>query len=164
METDAETHNQTLDGAWKILWKRERRILGARGAKEITRKPTESTKLGSSGLTKTELPTRDLAWNCLRPLRICYSSVALSFCASPSSGLCCLFWGPFPPGLSCPALIAEEGLILIAAWSAMAAWYTGKASPFLKRKDERWMGWGWKGGWGMGLSWEEEGEMWLGWV
>ena len=42
IETDAETHSQTLG----ILWKRERRIEGVRKVKDTTRKPIESTNLG----------------------------------------------------------------------------------------------------------------------
>jgi hypothetical protein len=47
MKTDAETHRQTLSWAWEILWKRERRIEGTRRIKDTTRKPNESTNLGS---------------------------------------------------------------------------------------------------------------------
>lgn len=38
------------------------RIKGTREVKDATRKPTESTKLGSEGLKATELPTREHAW------------------------------------------------------------------------------------------------------
>lgn len=37
--------------------------MGARGVKETTRKPTESTTLGSEGLIETALPTRELVQN-----------------------------------------------------------------------------------------------------
>jgi hypothetical protein len=46
METDAETHRQTLDGAWGITWKRGGRIEGAKDVMYSTRKPTGSTNLG----------------------------------------------------------------------------------------------------------------------
>jgi hypothetical protein len=46
METDAETHSQTLGGAWGKSHKREgEKIIGARRVKDTTRKPTESTDL-----------------------------------------------------------------------------------------------------------------------
>ena len=41
----------------------ERRNVGARGAGDTTRKPTESTNLGPLGLTETELPTREPGWD-----------------------------------------------------------------------------------------------------
>jgi hypothetical protein len=37
METDAETHSQTLARAQRILWKREGRVEAARGVKDTTR-------------------------------------------------------------------------------------------------------------------------------
>jgi hypothetical protein len=61
MEADAETHSQTLGGLGGILLKRGERTIGAREFKDTTRKPTESTNLGSEGLTKTEPATRDPA-------------------------------------------------------------------------------------------------------
>jgi hypothetical protein len=47
METDAETHRQTLSGVWGILCKRE---LKEPEVKDTSRKPTESTNLGPQGL------------------------------------------------------------------------------------------------------------------
>ena len=47
METDAETQSQTLGRAWGSLQKRGERIIGAKGVKDTTRKPIESTNLGS---------------------------------------------------------------------------------------------------------------------
>ena len=44
METDAETHRQTLGGVVGILWKRIGRMVGAIVVKS-TRKPAESTNL-----------------------------------------------------------------------------------------------------------------------
>jgi hypothetical protein len=43
--TDAETHSQTLGRAWAILQKKGRKMVGVRGVKHTTRKPTESTNL-----------------------------------------------------------------------------------------------------------------------
>jgi hypothetical protein len=55
METDAEAHSQTLGKACEPCRReRERRIVGARGVKGTTRKPTESTNLGSWGFTETK--------------------------------------------------------------------------------------------------------------
>jgi hypothetical protein len=58
METDAETHSQTLGGAKRHLYKRGR-IEGARKTKNISRKCTESTNLGPYGLNESEPPTRE---------------------------------------------------------------------------------------------------------
>jgi hypothetical protein len=38
MKADAGTNNQTLIRAWVILWKKGRRVGGAREVKETTRK------------------------------------------------------------------------------------------------------------------------------
>jgi hypothetical protein len=46
METDAETHSQTLEGYFRISWKRERRIERGREVKNTTRKSRELTTLG----------------------------------------------------------------------------------------------------------------------
>lgn len=45
MGTDAESHSQALDRAQEILLKRGRRVVGARGARVITREPTKATGL-----------------------------------------------------------------------------------------------------------------------
>jgi hypothetical protein len=45
METDSETHSQTLGRAWESVWKRGK-IEGVRKVKDTTRKLTESTSLG----------------------------------------------------------------------------------------------------------------------
>ena len=47
METDAETHSQTLGRVAGILGKKKDCIRGAKVVKDTTRKPTESTNLGS---------------------------------------------------------------------------------------------------------------------
>ena len=47
METDAEIQSQTLGGAWGVLWKSGDRTEQARGVKDTTRRPTESTNLGT---------------------------------------------------------------------------------------------------------------------
>jgi hypothetical protein len=42
METNAETHSQTIGGSWGVLWKSVRgRIEGVGGIKVSTRRPTE---------------------------------------------------------------------------------------------------------------------------
>ena len=62
--TDAEAHRQILGGNQKkSCGRRERRIMEARGAKDTLGKCTESIDPGSWGLTETELPTRELAWD-----------------------------------------------------------------------------------------------------
>lgn len=43
------------------------RTEGGRGIKDITRKPTESTNLIPWKFTETELPTKELPWDRLRP-------------------------------------------------------------------------------------------------
>lgn len=69
METDAETHSQTLGGR-----RSGRRIAGARGVKDVTRKQAESSNLGSWGLRElrlvqeTEPPNRKPARTYLSPL------------------------------------------------------------------------------------------------
>ena len=62
METDAEIQSQTLGGAWGVLWKSGDRTEQARGVKDTTRRPTESTNLGPWGLTETEPSTKEHAW------------------------------------------------------------------------------------------------------
>ena len=57
METDAEIQSQTLGGAWGVLWKSGDRTEQARGVKDTTRRPTESTNLGPWGLTEPGPPT-----------------------------------------------------------------------------------------------------------
>jgi hypothetical protein len=53
MET--ENDSQTLGGSWGTLGEMERRIVGARGVKDITKIPTQFTNPGSKGLTETEV-------------------------------------------------------------------------------------------------------------
>ena len=47
--------------AWGILWKNGGRRVGARRVKDTTRDPTETIKLGTQGLTETELSAREHA-------------------------------------------------------------------------------------------------------
>ena len=61
MDTDADIQSQTLGGSWGVLWKSEDRTEQARGVKDTTRRPTESTNLGPWGLTDTEPPTKEHA-------------------------------------------------------------------------------------------------------
>jgi hypothetical protein len=68
METNAETYSQTIGGARGLLLKSWESIEAARGIKDTTRRPTESTNLGPEGLTETEPPTKEHAWAEPRPL------------------------------------------------------------------------------------------------
>lgn len=63
MRTDAETHNQPLDGPWEILCKWKRKDYQSPRDKETTGKHTESTDLDSWVFTEIEPPTRDLEWD-----------------------------------------------------------------------------------------------------
>ena len=47
----------------KYCRRRRERFVGARGVKNVIRKLTEFTNLGSSGLTDTELTTRKPTWD-----------------------------------------------------------------------------------------------------
>jgi hypothetical protein len=67
METDAEIHSQTLGRAQENLYKSEGRIVGDRKIKNTSRRPTESTNLGSWGLTETKPPMKEHAWARPRP-------------------------------------------------------------------------------------------------
>jgi hypothetical protein len=51
MDTDTETHCQTLGEFRKYHGQGEERIEGSRGIKDTTRKATESTKLSLYGFT-----------------------------------------------------------------------------------------------------------------
>ena len=62
METDTETHVQTLGQTQIILLKRGK-IGGTRGVNDIIRKATESTNLGSYELRESELTAREPAWD-----------------------------------------------------------------------------------------------------
>ena len=57
METDAETHRQTLGGAQGILWKRGGRIVGATGLKE----PQETLQNPESILMQRPAPVSAVA-------------------------------------------------------------------------------------------------------
>ena len=39
-QTDADTHSQTVDGAWGLLWKNRRKDCGPQGDRDSTGKPT----------------------------------------------------------------------------------------------------------------------------
>ena len=48
-QTDADTHNQTVDEAWGLLGKIEARIVGPEGNRNPTGRPTESITLDPWG-------------------------------------------------------------------------------------------------------------------
>jgi hypothetical protein len=39
-QTDADSHSQTVDGAWEFLWKNRRKKCGPKGNRNPTRRPT----------------------------------------------------------------------------------------------------------------------------
>jgi hypothetical protein len=63
MDADTESHSQILGRLRECCGRRGGRIEGARGIKDTTRKPAESTHLGPWGLTETEPPSREHAWD-----------------------------------------------------------------------------------------------------
>lgn len=67
METGSERNSQTLGVPRESYERGGERIVRARRAKGFTRKPTDSTKLSSQGLTEAETTTRELASEKPRP-------------------------------------------------------------------------------------------------
>ena len=63
MTANAETHSQTLGGAWGILKKMGKKDELAKRVKDTTRISTESTNHDSQVLIDTELTTREPTWN-----------------------------------------------------------------------------------------------------
>lgn len=61
MKNGPEIHSQTLSGAGRILWIRDEGTNEAKGVKNTTRKPTESTNL-AQGLIETEGTAREHVW------------------------------------------------------------------------------------------------------
>jgi hypothetical protein len=102
METDAETHRQSVGRAQGLLWKSRGRIEGARRVKGSTNRPTEPANLGPWGLTETEPPTKEHAWTGPRPPYTYVADVQLSGSLNNWSGhclwlrLCCLPLDSFP--------------------------------------------------------------------
>lgn len=148
METDSETHKQTLGEPQDILQKRRWRIMEAIEVKDTTGKHTQSqltwARGGSQRLT---LQPENLYGTDLGPLYMSCSCVVWSSCGTPDGGsrgflwLCCLHLAPFPPlGLPHPALIKENVPGLAAAWYPMTGWCTWKACAFLTGRDKEWMG------------------------
>ena len=62
METDAETHSQTLYRALVILLKRGRKDCTRKRVKDLSRKPIETIYLVSLELIESEPTARDLAF------------------------------------------------------------------------------------------------------
>jgi hypothetical protein len=48
-QTDADTHSQTMDGAWGLLLKSSRKVVSIEGDRNLTGRPTESTTLDPWG-------------------------------------------------------------------------------------------------------------------
>ena len=61
METNAETHSQTLEGDWEVLWK-SWSIEGPEEDRDFIKGPSESTNLDPWGLPETEPTTEEQAW------------------------------------------------------------------------------------------------------
>jgi hypothetical protein len=45
MQTNRDTHNQAVVGAWGVLWKNRRKIMDLERDRNTTGRPTQSTKL-----------------------------------------------------------------------------------------------------------------------
>ena len=162
METDAETHSQTIGRAQEVLWKSgEGRIKRARGVKDTTRRQTQLTwaPWGSQRLNHQPKSMQRLDGG---PLHICSRCPAWSPCGSSkirmggdNLWLCCLPLDPFLlAGLPCLASVGEAALSPVSTWCAGGKemeggryWY-----PSLRRWGGRCV-WGW--------YWEERrGELW----
>lgn len=111
METDVESHSQTLGGPQEIPG----RIVGDRGTKDTMENHKESNDLGLWGLTETESPSRENTWNSSGPsahvlhlsdLVFLWESFQreqrLSLILFYASGILSSYWLPFL------ALIGEE--------------------------------------------------------
>ena len=61
METDKETHSQTIGEPQRIMWKRGRKNCESQRGQRHHKKTTESTNLSSEGFTENETPARELA-------------------------------------------------------------------------------------------------------
>ena len=51
-QTDTDTHSQTVDGAWGLLWKNRRKDCNSKGDRNSTGRPTESTNLDPWGFQR----------------------------------------------------------------------------------------------------------------
>ena len=138
MDTDADIQSQTLGGSWGVLWKSEDRTEQARGVKDTTRRPTESTNLGTWKLTETEPPTKEHAGLGLGPLCICSRCTAYSSFGSPSNWsrvclwLCYLPLNIFPlAGLSFLDSVEEDRLSPARIRCPRACWHLRSQPPFL---------------------------------
>ena len=143
LETDVETHSQTLGRAWGILRKRGRNDL-----QEPERSSTETRNLQNQ-LTRAHRDSQSLSHQPesmhgtdLSPLHICNSCVAWFSYGTPiirvwegSRGclwLCCLLLLPH---------LASEGedvCSFTTTWYAKAVWYPWEASLFLKPRLSGW--------------------------
>jgi hypothetical protein len=109
VESDAETHSQTLDGAWGI-WKKKERTVGAKVGKDTIRtRLTESSDQDSQRLKKQ---SGNLCESDIGPLHTHFGCIAWCSCGTPNSGRGAVFdpfacfWDPFAPmGLPYLALI-----------------------------------------------------------
>ena len=137
METDAETHVQTLVGALGILWKRGRMNWRSQRGEGHHKKTYTINYLGPQGLTETEPPIREHAQDDLGPLH--NRCAAWSSCRTPNSRskgclwLSCLTLDPF--SLTCLILI-EDAPRPTAAWYGKVGCYPWQASPSVRTKGE----------------------------
>lgn len=63
-------HNHTLGRLWEILQKRGQKDCRSPRNQEHHKKITESSILGTKGLTETKSTIRESAWDCLSTLHI----------------------------------------------------------------------------------------------
>jgi hypothetical protein len=132
---------------------------GARGIKDITRRPTESANLGPKGLTETELSTKVDTWaSSLGPLYIYNRCVAWSLCGGPltigegAMTMLCAMDPFFIARLPCLASVWEDALSPVVTWCIRVSGYQAETFPPLN-----WSGGGKEGGCIRVGQWGEEG-------
>ena len=155
MNTDAETYNQTLVGAWEILWKRGRkdwRSQRDQGHHKKTYRQLTWIHRGSQRLNHHQ--PESMHGMSPVPLHICSRCTACSSCGTFNSRsrdyvwVCCLPLGHFSlTGWPCLASI-EDVPSSTTTWYAKVGWYPWEASLFRgERKGAQWEG-RWEGGTG----------------
>jgi hypothetical protein len=132
-----ETH-PTLCGVWGALWKRGRRIEGARVVKDTTRRPTESTHLCPWGLTEIESPTREYGLD-LSHLHISSRCAAWSLCGPCNNwirGYLLLYCLPLDslPQLDCLVLPQWVKICIVLRRLAVLGCIRGGGFPFSHEK------------------------------
>jgi hypothetical protein len=113
MERDAETHTQTLNGAWESHERVGRKLRNSK----MAGRPTESTNLDPWELPETESPTKEQAGSGPRPpaYHVAYKQLGLHE-GSPTTAAravpestACLPMNPVPlVPLSCLASVGED--------------------------------------------------------